>query len=287
MKNNKTVRLGIVGYGFVGKATDSGFDTFVEKYIVDPKLETSIEDLARFKPEIVFICVPTPMANDGTQNYKIIKNVVRELVNKCPNSINVVKSTVLPSVLDELEKLDKNIIYNPEFLREKHANDDFINSEMLIFGGNRNIADRISKVYLMHSKCITSNHYFTDLKSASLIKYSINTFLASKVIFFNEIHNLFEKMNVSDNWEVLTKIISIDKRIGKSHMNVPGHDGRKGFGGACFPKDSLAFIKYAEKLGTQLNSLKTTVKVNNSIRSQYTELDPREKEQNVSFNKKL
>ena len=82
-------------------------------------------------------------------------------------------------------------------------------------------------------------------------------------------------------------IISRDKRIGDSHMNVPGHDGKKGFGGACFPKDSLALIKFAKNLNVDLNSLISTVKINNKIRSEYNDIDSRESEQNVSFDDKI
>ena len=70
-------------------------------------------------------------------------------------------------------------------------------------------------------------------------------------------------------------------------MEVPGHDGRKGFGGACFPKDSLAFIKYAQNEGVDLNSLITTVKINNKIRSKYKKLDSRETKQNITFDDKI
>ena len=115
----------------------------------------------------------------------------------------------------------------------------------------------------------TKEHIFTDLKTASFIKYAINTFLASKVIFFNELHSVYEKLEVKDSWESIVNIISKDSRIGQSHMNVPGHDGRKGFGGACFPKDSLALIKFAKSLDIDLNLLISTVKVNNKIRSEY------------------
>jgi UDPglucose 6-dehydrogenase len=111
--------------------------------------------------------------------------------------------------------------------------------------------------------------------------------LASKVIFFNEIHSIYEKLDVKDSWESVMNIISKDSRIGDSHMNVPGHDGRKGFGGACFPKDSLALIKFADSLNINLNSLITTVKVNNKIRSKYKDLDSRESEQNISFDDKI
>jgi nucleotide sugar dehydrogenase len=287
MKIYKKLKLGIVGHGFVGKATDWGFNKRISKFIVDPLLNTSIADLKEFKPEIVFICVPTPMSDDGSQDSSIIMKVMEELILYCPKAIKVVKSTVIPSILDELHKLDSKLVYNPEFLREKHANSDFVNSDMIIFGGDRNISTQVSNAYLSHSRCKTKEHIFTNLKTASFIKYSINTFLASKVIFFNELHSLYKKLNVQDSWESITNIISRDNRIGDSHMNVPGHDGRKGFGGACFPKDSLALIKFANNLGVDLNSLISTVKINNKIRSVYEELDLRESEQNVSFDDKI
>ena len=287
MKIYKKLKLGIVGHGFVGKATDWGFNKRVSKFIVDPLLNNSVEDLKDFEPEIVFICVPTPMNDDGSQDSSIIEKVINDLALYCPNAIKVVKSTVVPSLLDKLQKLDSKLIYNPEFLREKHANLDFVNSDIIIFGGDRNISTLVSNAYLRHSRCKTKEHIFTDLKTASLIKYAINTFLASKVIFFNELYSIYEKIDVKDSWESIVGIVSKDKRIGDSHMSVPGHDGKRGFGGACFPKDSLALIKFANDLGVNLGSLISTVKINNKIRSQYTDLDARESAQNVSFDDKI
>ncbi len=287
MKKYKKLKLGIVGHGFVGKATDWGFNKNIEKFIVDPIYKTTIKDLSDFNPEIIFICVPTPMEDDGAQNSEIITSVIKDLLQYCPKATKVVKSTVLPSILDKLNDLESKLVYNPEFLREKHANQDFINSKMLIFGGDKKLSTRISNAYLEHSRCKTKEHIFTDLRTASLIKYSINTFLASKVIFFNELFSVYEKLNVSDSWDKIINIISKDERMGHSHMNVPGHDGKKGFGGACFPKDSLAFIKYAKSLGIDLKSLESTVKINNKIRSKYKTLDSREYEQNVIFDDKI
>lgn len=286
MKNKKNLKLGIVGYGFVGKATDYGFSRDVEKYIVDPLIGTNIQGLKSFGPEIVFVSVPTPMSKDGSQDSTIIKKAIKELTFSCPDSIKVVKSTVLPSILQELAILDNKIIYNPEFLREKHANEDFKNSNMIILGGDRNISEKVSKAYKKHSCCDNPEYIFTDLVTASFIKYSINTFLASKVMYFNELHQVFEKIDVNDNWESVIDIISKDQRIGGSHMNVPGHDGKRGFGGACFPKDSAAFLKFAENNGINLNVLKTVIKTNNEIRASYDYLDDREIEQNVFFEDK-
>ncbi|MBD74011.1 MAG: hypothetical protein CMM96_00745 [Rickettsiales bacterium] len=287
MKNPKKLQLAIVGHGFVGKATESGFNRNVNKIIIDPLLNTKIEDLKDFDADIVFICVPTPMGDDGSQDPTIIENVIQQLSVYSPSSIKVIKSTVLPSILEELEELDKKLIYNPEFLREKHANSDFINSQMLIFGGKKNISIKVSKAYKKHSKCSTTKHIFTDLKTASLIKYTINSFLASKVIFFNELYSVFEKLNVSDSWDSFISAVSNDTRIGLSHMNVPGHDGRKGFGGACFPKDCLALAKYAQSLEVELSLIRTAIKTNNKIRSAYEDLDLRETAQNVTFDDKI
>ena len=93
MKTNKKLKLGIVGHGFVGKATDWGFNKNINKLIVDPLLNTTVSDLEDFEPEIVFICVPTPMSDDGSQDSSIIREVIEELVISCPHAIKVIKST--------------------------------------------------------------------------------------------------------------------------------------------------------------------------------------------------
>ena len=285
--SNKELKIGIVGHGFVGKATDWGFNENTSKFIVDPKNRTNIDQLAEFNPELIFVCVPTPMGENGIQDSSIIEAVVQELSAKCQESIIVIKSTVLPSILEKIEKTNTKIIYNPEFLREKHANEDFMNSEMIIFGGDKDIASQVSKFYLDHSRCKTTQHIFLGISSASLVKYSINSFLATKVLFFNEIHDVFNKLKNNDEWKTFIETVSLDKRIGESHMNVPGHDGKKGFGGACFPKDTSALLKYAQDIGVDLDVLKIAINKNNKIRSQYTELGAREKEQNVSFDDKI
>tara|TARA_B100000123_G_scaffold272575_1_gene256018 strand:- start:7503 stop:8366 length:864 start_codon:yes stop_codon:yes gene_type:complete len=287
MKNTNKLKLGIIGHGFVGKATDWGFDQNVKKFIVDPIYKTSIDQLSEFDPHLIFICVPTPMRDDGTQETDILETVVKEASRKCRTSLIVIKSTVLPSVLNKLESFNRKLIYNPEFLREKFANEDFVDSKMIIFGGNREVASIVSRYYLQHSRCKTKKHIFLDLSSASLIKYAINTFLATKVVFFNEIFDIFKENNSNDSWEDIISVISTDERIGKSHMHVPGHDGKLGFGGACFPKDSSAFIRFSEQLNKELSVLSAAVRKNNEIRRQYSKLDKREEEQNISFDDKI
>ena len=287
MSKEKSLKVGIVGHGFVGKATDYGFSIKTEKFIVDPLINTNIKQLSDFNPDVVFVCVPTPMGLSGKQDSSIIESVVEELTEECSDSIIVIKSTVLPSILDILVNVNRDIIYNPEFLREKHANDDFVNSDMIILGGNKDISSKVSNYYFDHSSCTSKQHIFTDISTASLLKYSINTFLATKVLFFNEINEIFEKFDSNDSWQSFTQTMSRDKRIGFSHMNVPGHDGKKGFGGACFPKDTIALIKYAESIGVDLQTLKTVFNKNNEIRKEYDEIGSREKDQNISFDDKI
>tara|TARA_B100000925_G_C21904915_1_gene428819 strand:- start:50 stop:904 length:855 start_codon:yes stop_codon:yes gene_type:complete len=283
----KKIKIGIIGHGFVGKATDYGFNKSVEKKIIDPCYGNDIDDLMDFDPTVIFVCVPTPMGDDGSQDTSILRKVVNELSLKFKESVIVIKSTVLPKVLTELHDNNKNIVYNPEFLREKHANEDFVNSPLLILGGNKNPTKVISDAYKNHSVCLNAEHIFMDIHSASIIKYAINTFLATKVIFFNELYELFNTTDSNDDWKKIIDTISKDSRIGNSHMMVPGHDGKYGFGGACFPKDSVALAKFASEQGVTLSLLEQAIKKNNKIRSQYDTKDKREIAQNVSFDDKI
>ena len=106
-------------------------------FIVDPILNTNIAQLNEFKPDINFICLPTPENSDGTCNAEIVINVLQELKDKKFNSINVIKSTITPDVISDLSEIDKKFIYNPEFLTERNADFDFINSNLIVLGGNK------------------------------------------------------------------------------------------------------------------------------------------------------
>lgn len=277
------IKVGIVGHGFVGKATDYAFSKNVEKFIVDPIYETSISDLAKFDPEFVFICVPTPMGSKGTLDSSIVEEVISEIEDTSINATVIIKSTILPDILSKLLIGKKNYLYNPEFLREKFANEDFINAEMIIIGGDKLASEKLAKLYKENSLCVNDDYIFTDAASASLIKYSINTFLATKVLFFNQINNIFSHIDSGLNWESFINILKRDQRIGSSHMDVPGHDGKLGFGGACFPKDTAALLNYTKKHGINFSILEEVIRSNNEIRSKYGKIDEREKDQNISF----
>ena len=276
-------KIGIIGKGFVGTAVDYGFNRDVIKFIVDPRLGTSINELKDFDPEFIFICVPTPMNNDGTQDDAIITSVFNEISTHFSNATLIIKSTVLPDSLTKLSMIYTKCVYNPEFLREKTAKEDFIKSENLILGGMDSDIENVASLYANHTECKIKNVYKTDLISASLVKYSINTFLASKVIFFNQLFSIFENSNSKESWENFIQMVASDSRIGDSHMSVPGHDGRLGYGGACFPKDTTALLKLSNKLDSEFTLLKEVIRVNNNIRIKYSNLEKREKEQGVNF----
>ena len=277
------MKIGIIGYGFVGKALAAGLNDDVNLIKIDPKLDTKIRDLENINPDAIFICVPTPMCSTSTQDISILRNVIDEIIKIDFQNLLVLKSTVLPNYVNEIKKLVPDVVYNPEFLREKHANDDFINSELIVFGGEKRSSDSLAEIYKNYTKCICNDYVFTDIKTASFIKYTINSFLATKVSFFNELKQLFDIAKADESWDNFIAIISKDKRIGSSHMNVPGHDGRLGYGGACLPKDSKAFSNYADNLGSPLTVLKSAISTNNKIRAEYNEQTDRELEQNITF----
>ena len=276
------MKVAIVGYGFVGKALNNALKKEVEIIKIDPLLETSLKDLVSFKPDFIFLCLPTPMCDDGSQDISILENVFHEISSHKITGNIILKSTVTPDNLLMLSKYS-DFILNPEFLREKNADTDFINGEIVLFGGESKLCQEASNFYLDFTKCKQKEHFITDKISASLIKYSINSFLATKVIFFNQLKTLLDKSESNISWKDFINIISTDKRIGDSHMDVPGHDGREGFGGACFPKDISALEKFASSKGFDFSIIKQVIKTNNQIRSVYNDLTKRESDQNITF----
>jgi UDPglucose 6-dehydrogenase len=285
----KHLNVGIIGHGFVGKATDFGFETpLVNKFIVDPNYSTTVDIMYEsFIPDVVFIAVPTPMGDDGTIDSRIIESVFTDLArhSNTNNPIAVIKSTITPEVIQRLEKIYPRIVYNPEFLTERNANHDFIHADFLILGSRSETdINMIEQIYAQFSQCDPCPVFRVDLEAASMVKYTLNCFMASKVLFFNQIHDIYKESGSTTPWRDFINIMESDTRMGKTHMAVPGPDGRYGYGGACFPKDTSALVRYARNLNKPFTALEETIKANQNIRSQYTDLDAREKEQNVKFN---
>ena len=263
------MKLGIVGHGFVGTAVDHGFTRDIQKFIVDPKHNSTntIEDLIKFKPDAVFVAVPTPQSESGECNTEILEGVMQQL-NNSKGLLVIVKSTVPAYKLQKIQEecINIRIVYNPEFLTEKNYIDDFVNPAMHVFGGMNKDTDAVEKLYLEHSDCAECPVYKTDLITASMVKYCINSFLATKVTFMNEMYDVLKAARGAD-WNTFTNIIANDPRIGNSHMKVPGNDGQRGYAGSCFPKDTAALAWFArEILNTQFTQLETSIKINDTLR---------------------
>ena len=281
-----SMKVGIIGCGFVGKALSNGLKDSVSKLEIDPKLNTFTKDLVSFDPDIVFVCLPTPLKEDLSLDSSIVDIVIDELIDLQIDSLIVLKSTILPNNLKEISKKIKRFIYNPEFLREKHANEDFVNSKLIVFGGSSEDVEMVMDFYVNHTKCKSNDFIQTDLITASLIKYTINTFLATKVSFFNELNKVFIKSGAGDSWNNFISYLQKDVRMGNSHMSVPGHDGKEGFGGACLPKDSFALLTFfiATKLDFQV--LMAAIEVNITVNHQYTN-DSTQSEQTLNLTKEI
>ena len=272
------INMAVVGYGFVGKAVYCGFDTdSVDLVAIDPKLNTSVEQLYTRPLDIAFVCVPTPMSDNGRIDDSIVLDVTRKLIDNTECMV-VLKSTVTPDIVDSLATLcPSRFVYNPEFLTEANANEDFQNAKFNVFGGTNQACSMVAAFYNDYSKMSDPVNVFVTPAEASFVKYTINTYLSTKVTFFNQLKDLTDKHNC--DFDRIVGAVKLDDRIGNSHMQVPGPDGRRGFGGACFPKDTNAFQYFGEG---QMDLLKKVLDINSGYRVQY-ELDQREKEQNVKF----
>ena len=264
------MKIGIIGNGFVGSAIMHGFILHTEDIMIydkDPKRSThSMKDMV-INSDVIFICVPTPMFESGECDLSIVKNVVEELSHyECiKQKVIVIKSTVVPGTTENLAAKfpEMNFVFNPEFLTERKARLDFINTSRIVLGSNNPLAnDIVEKLYRLrfpYTKIIK-----TDFGTAQLIKYMANCFFATKVSFMNEFYQICEAIN--GDWDKALEGFISDGRIGNSHIDVPGHDGDMGFGGKCFPKDINAMIKKAESLGVNPAIMKAAWEKNKEVR---------------------
>lgn len=259
--------IGIIGNGFIGKA----FQQLSNKYInilvydVEPKLcvppNTNLTDL--LDCDIIFISVPTPKNKDGSVHLEIIQKVLNDLSKiKYKNDI-IIRSTVPPGTCDNLK-----VNFMPEFLTEKNYKEDFINNKIWIFGlleiTNTELIKKITYIFnkSYEEKCIKFNRLeFIPNKEAELIKYFRNSFLSVKVSYCNEIYEYCQKKNI--NYNNMIKLAAADDRISTSHTQVPGPDGKFGFGGTCFPKDCNGLLYDMKKNNMKSYILDSVLNRNN------------------------
>ena len=249
--------IGIIGNGFVGSAIASGFGLHadIKIYDIDPLRATHTFEEA-VSCEFVFVSVPTPMnaSNENKIDLSIMEQVFSSISeynkdNPHNDSVYILKSTVVPgttqSLADKFPNID--IVFNPEFLTERSARLDFINASRVVLGGSRKSVKRTAELYRHRFPFVTIVE--TDTASAEFIKYMCNCFFATKVSFMNEMRQTVDVLGL--DWEKIMNGFVTDGRIGNSHLDVPGHDGSRGFGGKCFPKDINAFINFFKDSGVQ------------------------------------
>jgi UDPglucose 6-dehydrogenase len=218
------------------------------------------------------------MYEDGSQDLSYVDTAFKNASDK---PIYILKSTVLPGTTEGLSKKYPNfkIIFSPEFLTERTAKLDMLTQSRIILGGELSHTEKVK--VLFNNRFKIKNIIQTDSKTAELTKYMNNTFFATKVSIMNEFKLLCDKIGA--NWGDALKGFVSDGRIGDSHLNVPGHDGKLGYGGTCFPKDVNALVSFSKKHEIELNTIKGGWKTNLKVRA---EKDWEEKEgRSVSFKK--
>jgi UDPglucose 6-dehydrogenase len=260
--------IGIIGQGFVGNAVYQKFKNHYTVYTYDKFKSdhtSSLDELVE-KSKYIFLCLPTPMNSDGSCNTDIIESVLEEINDLLvEDKIIVIKSTIVPKTTVRLnEKYDRlHIVFNPEFLTERNAVEDYNKQDRIILGGERPYTTELKQIF---SNVFPKAHIIkTDSTHAEMVKYLTNTFLSVKVSFANEIYELCNKLGI--DYDKVVEYATLDNRLGHSHWSVPGPDGHLGFGGHCFPKDLAALIRLSFELHTTNNVLCATQSTNDDIRS--------------------
>lgn len=263
--------VGIVGKGFVGGAMYENFKEVFNVLVWDT--DETKRNVATFDDfvndsDIIFVCVPTPMKDDGSCDTHIVSSVIGDIARVDRRKYVVIKSTVTPGTTQQLASdLNMTIGFNPEFLTEANAHNDFRFQQLIVIGADDSgIATVMTQLYSEFNSKVENPAYVIrrTTKEAEMFKYLANCFLATKVIFANEFKNLCDKTDVDYNR--IAEIAVLDKRLGKTHWKVPGPDGKHGFGGSCFPKDTSALLRHAEELGVSLWLLTEATYINDEIR---------------------
>lgn len=239
------IKIGIVGGGMVGMATalfglTKNISVIIYDICRDRCKPESTELIDLLHCDMIFVCVPTPSTLTGECDTSIVEKVVQDIKLladteqssfSCPPII--LRSTVPPGTSDRL-----GVTFCPEFLTEKNWQKDFRATKTWLIGNKLEIFSKLIQRSYDSGVIVSRDIKIVSNSELELIKYARNSFLAVKVAYFNDIYKLTEKLDM--DWNVVRENIVADERIGESHSNVPGHDGKFGFGGNCLPKDIKA-----------------------------------------------
>jgi nucleotide sugar dehydrogenase len=264
--------VGIIGLGFVGGAMFKSFQLKEINTVGYDKYKNggigSLEDI--LKTDFVFLCLPTLFDEiKNCYNKDAIYEVCNSLQTNNYKGIVIIKSTVEPETTNNLtNKYDLKFIHNPEFLTARTAFKDFHNQKHIVLGIGSNCSEKnLIKVKDFYSTNFPLANISTcnSLESESM-KIMCNSFYASKIMLFNEYYLLCKK-NGSD-FNVIKKLMLKNDWINSMHTNIPGPDGKLGYGGACFPKDTKALYQYMKSQNLDSIVLESVIKQNEKVRNE-------------------
>ena len=262
MSNKSTI--GIVGYGYVGKAMHKVFPNAV---LFDNHLNIGTKEQIN-ECDLAIICVPTPMQDSDKEFKSCDSSIVESCVEWLETELILIKSTVTPGTTEMLcLKYNKNVAFSPEYIGESSyyttehkymSPTDPRKHDFVIIGASDHIvSDRIVDIfteYLGPEK----TYYIVNSTEAELIKYLENSFFALKVAFFNEFFDLCQATGSS--YHKVREGWALDNRVSKLHTSV--FVKQRQFGGKCFPKDTNAIINFADVMKTELSILKSALRSN-------------------------
>lgn len=261
-------KIGIVGYGVVGQAVGDGFATNKRNEILwysRTKGPFSPEKVIK-ESEFIFVCVPTPMFADHSGiDLSIMEKTIAFIAPKIKGTdkILTIKSTVVPGTTAGFAKKypGVNFAMNPEFLTEANAPWDFMHPDRTVIGAfSQPVSARLVALY-QGIYGPNGKIFLTDPTTAEMVKYMSNIFLATKVMIANEMFDLCNTLGIK--YEEVAKMVAADPRIMESHLSVTSV---RGFGGKCFPKDTVALLGLAKKLKVELPVTQTMWERNLKIR---------------------
>ena len=249
--------LALVGCGFVGSTYLNALKDAHEMYVIDPSINTNKVD--DFVFDGIILCLPTPANDDGSCNYSSIVDVVSQIKNQ--KTPVLIKSTIDLECWKYINDNFKNpFAFSPEFLRQDHAERDLKdNNRILLSGKETNFWWKV--LYSCETFKFKQYCHARSAEELIMTKYAINSFLATKVAWFNQLYDLCNELEL--DYEAVRRHIIGDPRIGDSHTEITEE---RGFGGACFPKDTQALMHMTENDDT-LSILDCAMGYNDSIRS--------------------
>jgi UDPglucose 6-dehydrogenase len=260
------MKIGILGMGFVGGTTAKVLSKAHEILPYDRyKKEYQNPTILR-ESEVAFICVPTPMKRSGEIDSSAIYHSIGVLENVLGDvkPLIVIRSTAVSGTTDELAKKypSFHFAFNPEFLREKYALEDMLNTDRVLIGADNQ--EDYKKVEQVYKPIFPNAEYIHQTRrEIEMVKYASNVMLTSQIAIANEVYQICQAFGI--DYGVIKDIVLKDNRIGRN-IQVPGPDGQLGFGGKCFPKDLNALIYLSTKKGYDPHLLKEVWRLNKRVR---------------------